>query len=405
MAKRTHRIVYTLMALAAGILLVFLLTYAGKQAKGPLGNLLSQAGDAVTRAENQLIIQSRSERRIDHLSWAKEFQTNPGALINSGVVNFGAYDNLAKESYESIINLEDSLNLHFPFIHIYTAWGSKAEEEFPVTQVQAIHSMGSIPVITWEPWLSDFDAEKFPGLRSPEKRDKGGLADIARGLYDAYILEWAAQAKKQGKTILVRMGHEMNDPYRYPWGPHNNKPAEFVAAWKHVHQLFTRQGADNVLWIWSPHPSYGYFQYFYPGDDYVDYVGLNILNYGNVAHWSQWWTFDQIFGAHYKEFEAFGKPMMLTEFGSLAVGGDRTKWYADALASVPVKYPLIRAILFFHFNQDNTTTEQAVDWTIIHDPAVMAAIRREVRQWPAEMKPPVPENPFKTMEFKSPPLR
>lgn len=394
MAKRTHRLLFTLLAIAAGIILVFLLTYAGRQAKGPLGNLLSQAGDAVTRVENNLIVQSRSDLRKDHLSWAREFQTNPQALLKSPVVVLGAYDNMAKESFESIINLEDSLKTTFPFIHIYAAWGSKQEQEFPFTQAKAIHELGSIPVITWEPWLSDFDADEFPGLRSPEKRDIGGLADIARGLYDKYIIEWAAQAKKLDKTIVLRLGHEMNDPYRYPWGPHNNKPAEFVAAWKHVHQIFKRSGADKILWIWSPHPSYGYFQYFYPGDEYVDYVGLNILNYGNVAHWSQWWTFELMFGSHYKEFEAFGKPMMLTEFGSLAVGGNRQKWYADALAAVPVKYPLLRSILFFHFSQDNTTTEQVVDWTIINDSKVLAAVRKEIRQWPSELKPPVPENPF-----------
>lgn len=394
MAKRTHRVLYTVLAIAAGILLVFLLTYAGKQAKGPLGNLFNKAGNIVTQVENKLIVQSRADLRKDHLSWMKEFQDNPEVLKSSHVVLFGAYDNMAKESYESIINLEDSLKMTFPFIHIYTAWGSKAEEEFPYTQANAITELGSIPVITWEPWLSDFDASDYPKLRIPEKRDKGGMADIARGLYDQYIIEWAKEAKRLNKTILVRFGHEMNDPYRYPWGPHNNKPGEYVAAWKHVHQLFRRTRATKVLWIWSPHPSYGYFDYFYPGDDYVDYIGLNILNYGNVAHWSQWWTFEQMFGNHYKEFEKFGKPMMLTEFGSLAVGGNRAKWYEEAFSSLPLKYPLLKSVLFFHFSRDNTTTEQYVDWTIINDPEVLSTIRREIKKWQVDLKPPVPQNPF-----------
>lgn len=394
MAKSTNRILYTLLAIAAGILLVVLLTLAGNKAKGPLGNLFYKAERVVIEAENKLLVKSRSNLRKDRLSWMKEFQNNKNVLLKSPVILLGAYDNLAEESFESIINLEDSLKTSFPFIHIYSAWGSKPEEQFPYSQANAILELGSIPVITWEPWLSDFDPEVYTALRVPDKRDKGGLRDIAKGLYDPYIIEWAKQVKKLDKTVLIRLGHEMNDPYRYPWGPQNNSPLDFVAAWRHVHQLFTRVGAYKVLWIWSPHPSYGYFEYYYPGNEYVDYLGVNILNYGNVAQWSQWWTFEQMFGTHYKDFEKFGKPIMLTEFGSLAVGGDRSNWFEDALSAIPKKYPALKSILFFHFSQDNTTTQQVVDWTIINDPKVLATIRKEIRRWPLDVKPRLPENPF-----------
>lgn len=55
----------------------------------------------------------------------------------------------------------------------------------------------------------------------------------------------------------------MNDPYRYPWGPQNNDPSEFVAAFRHVHDVFDSVGASNVIWIWSPHLTYGKFKEYY----------------------------------------------------------------------------------------------------------------------------------------------
>ena len=77
-----------------------------------------------------------------------------------------------------------------------------------------------------------------------------------------------------GQPLFIRFGHEMNDPYRYSWGPQNNTPEDFIAAWKHMVDYFKAEGVDNVIWVWSPHIAYGLFEEYYPGDDYVDWVGV-----------------------------------------------------------------------------------------------------------------------------------
>ena len=235
-------------------------------------------------------------------------------------------------------------------------------------------------MITWEPWLSGFSADEYPALRAAADRDKNGMKDVAAGQYDTYITTWATAAKKAGKTVFLRLGHEMNDAYRYPWGPQNNNPKDFVAAWQHVHDIFVKEGAKNVLWVWSPHPAYD-FKDYYPGDSVVDYVGAGVLNYGVVAVWSKWWSFKDIFGNRYKQMAEYNKPIMITEFGSLAVGGNRAKWYADALDSMPQKYPLVKSVLFFHFSKDNTTTQQTLNWYIKDDKPVTGAIVKEVNKW------------------------
>ncbi|MEI6680993.1 MAG: glycosyl hydrolase [Bacteroidota bacterium] len=387
MAKRTHRLLFVLMALAAGILIVLLLTYLGTKSRGPLANLLDHAGNMVTDVENRIIIEQRSDKRKDKLDWFQPYLTNPEMFRSSKPVFLGLYDNLSTQSFDNAFSLEKSLGTNFALLHIYSAWGSKPEQEFPRDQVKAIFELGSVPVITWEPWLSDFDAEQFPKLRKPEQRDKGGMADIAKGKYDAYITTWATEAKSMNKTIFIRLGHEMNDPYRYPWGPQNNTAKDYVAAWKHVHKIFAAIGAKNILWIWSPHPSYGWFDAFYPGDKYVDWVGVNILNYGTVAIWSKWWTFAEMFGAHYAELAKYGKPIMITEFGCLTVGGNRADWFKEALSGIPANYPAVKAVLFFHYSADRTTTQQTVDWTILGDSTVKAVIAKQIRLWPDSLKP------------------
>lgn len=381
MAKRAHRFLFVILAFAGSLTLVFILLALGTQSKGPLNNLLNIAGGLVSNMENKYILSQRSDSRKDKLSFLENCQHNPAALRNPKQFLLGVYDNQSEVSYNNIFLLEKSLNITFPLIHIYSAWGSKPEQEFPEKQVRAIINLGSIPVITWEPWLTDFDAEKFPRLREPALRDKGGMADIAAGKYDAYLTDWAIKAKSINHTMMLRFGHEMNDPYRYPWGPQNNLAKDYVAAWKHIRHVFQALGATNILWIWSPHPSYGWFDAFYPGDDEVDWVGVNILNYGTVAIWSKWWSFKEMFGAHYQELAKYKKPMMITEFGCLEVGGDRAMWFQEAFSKIPVDYPEVKSLMFFHYSADNTTTEQTVNWTILHDSKSMAVIKRNLQLW------------------------
>ncbi len=375
------RVILTLTAFFIGIGLVWALSYAGGRTKGPLENLFTTVSEGVRTVEKKVSLQAREEKRSDKLKWYKAYTSKTAMIKAPEKMLLGAFDNNTVESFQSIVSLEDSLATTFPLIHIYTAWGDGGSNEFPVRQAESIVEMGSTPVITWEPWLTAFSEEDHPELKKMELRDASGMADVAQGDYDFYIRKWAAEAAKIKKCILLRLGHEMNDPYRYPWGPQNNSAVEYIAGWKHVKEIFKEEGATNVLWIWSPHPAYGYFKEFYPGDDQVDYVGINTLNYGTVASWSKWWQLDDIFGKYYGELSAFNKPMMLTELGSLATGGSRSEWFANALASIPKKYPAVKAVMFFHFSADRTTTEQTLNWYFKNDMKTTKAIKTAIAGW------------------------
>src|SRR5207237_3447208 len=197
---------------------------------------------------------------------------------------------------------------------------------------ETINLMGSVPMITWEPWVVDFDERIRKNLPHIAEREYGSLGAIARGEYDFYIVPWAKGAAAFGKPLFLRFAHEMNDPYRYPWGPQNNTKEEHIAAWRHVRERFERAGARNVIWTWSPHVAYPYWDTYYPGSQYVDWVATGALNYGSVGQqWSQWWTFHEIFGSKYRRLASFGKPIMVAEFGSLAVGGGRWGWYGEVV--------------------------------------------------------------------------
>jgi beta-mannanase len=381
------RIVYVIIALSLAFLLFYLFSMISKGTEGPLKSLFSSAENAIESIEDNAIIKQLENRRIDKLAWFDSIRNNKQKVIHSKRILFGASDNTQVDSYESIINLEDSLGITFPIIHIYKAWGEKQEHQFPMIECKTIYRLGSIPMITWEPWVGVFTVENFPKIKPDVvKRDKGSLASIARGDYDAYIIEWANKAKEFGHPFYLRFGHEMNDPYHYPWGPQNNQSRDYINAWRHVYNLFKTNEVTNIIWVWNPHLSYSIDE-FYPGNAYVDIISFGVLNFGTSVSWSKWWTFEELLSNSYAILEKYNKPMMISEFGSLIVGGDRNIWFTNAYANIPTKYHRIKSIVFFHYSNDKTT-DKSLDWQFIDDKKVIEGMKNSWAKWDKSIKQP-----------------
>lgn len=379
--KRRQRLAIASGVIATGAGLVVLLTSLSSAAEGPLTTGMERIAAALGSMEHRLSLRFRGPGRSASLAWFERHRADPRLLRSPETVLLGAYDSDVRATLDGVIGLEQRIGTTFPLVQIYTAWGDKPDQRFPLALATAIWGVGSVPVITWEPWLTDFDNARHAHLPLRGVRESHGMAGVARGDYDFYIDEWAAAAVQFGRPLFLRWGHEMNDPYRYSWGPQNNTKEEYIAAWRHVVGRFRAAGAGNVIWVWSPHVAYEYWDLYYPGDAWVDWVATGALNYGPIAQWSRWWTFAEIFGAKYPRLAEFGKPVMVAEFGSLAVGGNRAEWYARALADLPAKYPAVKALLFFNAGDDHTVTYQKVDWRVNADSAAAVAVARSIASW------------------------
>jgi hypothetical protein len=373
--RRRYRILVVLSVIVGAVLGIVLLTRISVGARGPLSALGDRAGVVVAAIEQAARRRISGPGRAGEMTWLERYRQDITLLRRPDSILLGAYEGRLPASLEGVGELERTLGMQFPLIQIYTAWGDKPDQRFPLRLVRAIRDYGSIPVITWEPWLTDFENTLHPHLPLRTARDRHGMGAVAEGQYDFYLDAWAREAAEYAHPLMIRFGHEMNDPYRYPWGPQNNTKEEYIAAWRHVVERFRAAGATNVLWVWSPHVAYEYWELYYPGDEYVDWAATGALNYGPIAQWSQWWSFAEIFGTKYATLSALGKPIMVAEFGSLAVGGDRAAWYREALAALPHTYPAVKALLFFEVGRDQTVTYQAIDWRIATDSAVLGAIR------------------------------
>lgn len=335
---------------------------------------LSRVAQYFSDTEGAALRRVRHSSRAEYLAPMQPMLRSIAALRHPDTLLLGVYDGGFPNTFAGLDQLENALRYKFPLISCYVAWGDKPNEQFPTRMVETVNRMGSVPIITWEPWVVDFDQKIRTNLPPLAQREYGTLSAIARGEYDFYIVPWAKAAAAYRKPMFLRFAHEMNDPYRYPWGPQNgNRPEEFVAAWKHVYTIFQKMGATNVLWVWSPHVSMPWFEYYYPGPEYVDWIGVGVLNYGNVASWSRWWSFNQILEKAYPTLLRLNKPIMISEFGTLSAGGDLAEWYRQAFYHIDHTYSRgIRAVILFNQANDITISpEFPLNWSLLQNPRAM----------------------------------
>jgi mannan endo-1,4-beta-mannosidase len=260
---------------------------------------------------------------------------------------------------------------------------------FPTTPLENVRQHGAIPVLSWS-------SQSIPSsLDEPDFQ----LSDVIEGRYDAYITEFAEAARDWGHPFFLRFNWEMNGDW-FPWseGVNGNAAGQYVAAWRHVHDIFSAAGAVNVSWVWcpfvDPNHSLNGLSSQYPGDAYVDWSALDGYNWGTnpaaPAAAQGWRSFDQLFGSTYDEIVeriAPSKPMMIGEVGSSEQGGSKAAWIEDMLAKVPADYPRIRALLWFD------KFDGGMDWPIATSAGATAAFSRGIQDpmyvssSPAELGP------------------
>ena len=239
----------------------------------------------------------------------------------------------------------------------YQSWSTRS---FHASDMLEIADRGADHLVTWEP-------------------DAATLTGIASGAEDAFIHAWAKGAAAWGHTIYLRPMHEMNGDW-YPWGRgvNGNTAADFVAAWRHMHDIFVQEHATNVKWVWCPNVRYGSLYPLadlYPGASYVDWLGLDGYNWGSDPHLKvpEWQSFSDIFGPTYDELTrvvAPGKPLMVVETGSTEHGGDKAEWIRATFEDDLPLFPQIRAVIWFN------EADGRSDFRVDSSPASLAAFRR-----------------------------
>lgn len=210
------------------------------------------------------------------------------------------------------------------------------DETFRADAVTRAWAQGRMPMMTWEsrPINSGNDTTEAPAYSLPK---------IIGGDFDAYLHQYAKDIVATGLPLAVRLDHEMNATW-YPWNEtdakgkpiNGNNVGDYVTMWRHVHDIFQQEGANAlVIWVWAPnivnnlaatHKVDGFLENLYPGDDYVDWVGLS--GYLRPPYKpDNDFGFDYTFKPSLDKLRALTKkPIILAEIGASETGGYKAKW-------------------------------------------------------------------------------
>lgn len=287
----------------------------------------------------------------------------------------GVYKPEIPYTFARMHGLEDSIGVRFTLASYYQAWGDHPEHFFQPVLMDNIVENGCVPLVTWEPWVSEFSGEELEPMPQREERY---LQDIAAGVYDFHIARWAKAAVAWGKPFYLRFAHEMTNS-QYPWSPVNGNTAwDYKCAWWHVRGVFDSLGATNAIWVWCPYGTD--VMDYYPGEEYVDWVAMDVFNYGEIIFGTdrRWMSFDELASPLYRELEALRKPIMIAEVGCSDIGGSREVWYREMFAQVKKKFTKVKAVVLFENPSDRTSGIWEIDWSIRRSPAVLHEVRGQL---------------------------
>lgn len=170
-----------------------------------------------------------------------------------------------------------------------------------------------------------------------------------------------ADLQSAGVTVIYRPLHEMNGEWFW-WG-NTSYNANDVSRQQHYRDLYIdmfnyftyHKGLNNLIWVFSPDAKRDHKTAFYPGDAYVDIVGLD-------AYTSS--PYDSAIQSGYAELTALNKPYAFAEIGpdSSTQGNYDYQAFINAIHS---HYP--KTIYFIPWNNVWSPTQNQNSWYLFND--------------------------------------
>jgi beta-mannanase len=176
------------------------------------------------------------------------------------------------------------------------------------------------------------------------------VTNINAGLEDAWIRQQADAVKAVGKPVMIRYLWEMD-----LLTEDSVSPTQFIAAWRRIHNIFEARGATNARWVWCPSAysfTSGGAANWYPGDEYVDWIGADGYNWGSSTEQGKWRSFKDVFRDFYAWGAARNKPLLIGETGAKEgwYAGQKGQWLIDMGETIKIDYPKIKALVMFDAN-------------------------------------------------------
>ncbi|MDL2264492.1 beta-mannanase [Synergistaceae bacterium OttesenSCG-928-I11] len=254
--------------------------------------------------------------------------------------------------------------------------------EFPVKQCRVLNECGVVPLVGIMPWST---------LEQGRAESVYTLERIVRGYFDEHLRQCAEDVKNLGFPVMIEFGPECNGSW-FPWSAAWNGrgedsygergwpdgPERFRDAYRHIVDVFREAGAIDVTWVFhiasdgspkSPKEGWNAARWYYPGDDYVDWIGTSA--YGRLRGDDPARSFADTVKHVYPGLVALSetKPIAVLEMGVSEVPalGDKGLWIREAFAAIHEgRYPRLKAVAWWNktYRPDGTRSTLEIDSSV-----------------------------------------
>ena len=180
--------------------------------------------------------------------------------------------------------------------------------------------MTYIKIQNMDKWVDKIQKEvkEFPNLILQiglnfrvEGEDK--TKEISEGKYDKEFDKLLKVIREFGNPVFIRIGYEFDKAGKY-------NPDNFIKAWKHFVDKYRNEKINNVANVWCSCPYKGTapVELYYPGNDYVDWFGIDVFTERHFANSTNKQT-----EAFLKLAKKHKKPVMIGESSPARTGVDK----------------------------------------------------------------------------------
>lgn len=262
----------------------------------------------------------------------------------------GVFEPSHPPAFAPVAGFSATVGHHVNLALYYSGWGEPFQSGFATAALTA----GAWPVVQMNP-------------------DQGtSIKGIAAGEYDKYLTSFAAAVHAYGNNpVVIGFGHEMNADW-YKWGFGHVSPAVWVAAWRHIVDLFRAAGDLNVTWLWTvnvetPGKTGPDTAAWWPGAGYVTWVGIDGYYYSPAAN------FGSVFGGTLADVHTFAgqTPVLISETAADPPEQPEARQIMGLFAAIGSNQ--ILGLIWF---DENIAGRQ---WRIEGNPEALAAFRKAAR--------------------------
>ncbi len=281
-------------------------------------------------------------------------------------LKWGIFEPSAPGRLDYLDELEKQMDYKFDFLIIYKTF----DTPFPAEEIEKAYQEQRYVQLTLQTMFMNGDNSNI-------------TYDILNGKYDWFFTNYAQKAKGFGHPLLFRLNNEMNGDWCVYSSFYSSKDTElYKAVWRHIYQIFANNGANNVLWVWNPNDfSFPGFKWnhavnYFPGEEYVDIIGMTGYNTGNYYPGEYWREFTWIYDPLNQQYQSlFDYPFIISEFGCNSIGGEKIRWIGDMFANMK-KYPWIKVAIWFNGTDVDGYGNPARIYRLDENSAVINAFRQ-----------------------------